>query len=188
MVATMVINKGIKLLTKSSGKCPASRTNLLSSKSVVPKLEASIYKSWSKKENRPKVAFKDHCIPKVEEKGRLITNPTMRFKCNVVGHIAINCPIERTLVFNEDFNGWIETNDDDFQEGIVDKDERTRVIGSRKRKGAFTHKRETKANNENVDNGMVAYMENALKIKFECFEDQEQVSKLLIILAVDKDY
>ncbi|KAI5664453.1 hypothetical protein M9H77_23776 [Catharanthus roseus] len=89
----------------------------------VPKPQASTYKIWSKKEDTPKVAFKDHSKPKVEEKGRLITNPTRSFKCNGVGHIAINYPTKRTLVFSGDLNSWIEKSDDDFQEGIVDKDE-----------------------------------------------------------------
>ncbi|KAI5668648.1 hypothetical protein M9H77_18501 [Catharanthus roseus] len=42
--------------------------------------------------------------------------------------------------------------------------------------GLFTSVRpkEIKANNGNVDNGMVFYTENALKIKFEGFKDQEQ--------------
>ncbi|KAI5682199.1 hypothetical protein M9H77_03427 [Catharanthus roseus] len=61
-----------------------SKTNLPSSMSVVLKPQASTYKSWSKKEDTPKVAFKDHSKPKMEEKGRLITNPTRCFKCNVV--------------------------------------------------------------------------------------------------------
>ncbi|KAI5676956.1 hypothetical protein M9H77_07906 [Catharanthus roseus] len=52
----------------------------------------------------------------VEEKEKFITNPTRCFKCNGVGHIAINCPTKRTLVFNEDLNGWIEKRDDDCQE------------------------------------------------------------------------
>ncbi|KAI5663909.1 hypothetical protein M9H77_23232 [Catharanthus roseus] len=60
------------------------------------------------KEDTPKVAFKDHSKPKVEEKEKLITNPTRCFKCNGVGHIAINCPTKRTLGFSEDLNGWIE--------------------------------------------------------------------------------
>ncbi|KAI5652243.1 hypothetical protein M9H77_29430 [Catharanthus roseus] len=73
-------------------------------------------------EDTPKVAFKYHSKPKVEEKGKLITIPTRCFKCNV-GHIAINCLTKRTLVFTEDLNGWIENSEDDFQEGIVDKDQ-----------------------------------------------------------------
>ncbi|KAI5653339.1 hypothetical protein M9H77_30526 [Catharanthus roseus] len=43
---------------------------------MVPKPQASTYKSWLKKEDTPKMAFKNHSKPKVEEKGRLITNPT----------------------------------------------------------------------------------------------------------------
>ncbi|KAI5668777.1 hypothetical protein M9H77_18630 [Catharanthus roseus] len=39
---------------------------------------------------------------------------------------------------------------------------------------ASVRPKKIKANNGNVDNGMVFYMENALKIKFEGFEDQEQ--------------
>ncbi|KAI5649356.1 hypothetical protein M9H77_35361 [Catharanthus roseus] len=83
---------------------------------------ASISRSWPKKEATPKVAFKDHSKSKEEKTGKLITNPTRCFKCNGVGHIAINFPTKRTLVFNEDLNGWIEKNDDDCKEGIVHKD------------------------------------------------------------------
>ncbi|KAI5677459.1 hypothetical protein M9H77_08409 [Catharanthus roseus] len=49
---------------------------------VMPKPKVSTYKSWQKKEDTPKVAFKDHSKPRVEEKGKLITNPTRCFKCN----------------------------------------------------------------------------------------------------------
>ncbi|KAI5676036.1 hypothetical protein M9H77_06986 [Catharanthus roseus] len=59
-----------------------SKANLLSSRSVVSKPQASTYKSWPKKEDKPKVAFKDHSMPKVEEKERLTTNPTRCFKWN----------------------------------------------------------------------------------------------------------
>ncbi|KAI5682541.1 hypothetical protein M9H77_03769 [Catharanthus roseus] len=82
----------------------------------VMKITSSTYKSLPKKEDTPKVAFKDHSKPKVEGKGRLITDPTGCFKCNGVGHNAINCPTKRTLVFSEDLNGWIEKSDDDCQE------------------------------------------------------------------------
>ncbi|KAI5658035.1 hypothetical protein M9H77_26828 [Catharanthus roseus] len=67
-----------------------SKTNISSSRSVVPKSQASTYKSWPKKEDTPKMAFKDHSKPKVEEKGRLVTNPTRCFKCIS----AINCLIK----------------------------------------------------------------------------------------------
>ncbi|KAI5672361.1 hypothetical protein M9H77_12725 [Catharanthus roseus] len=87
---------------------------------VVFKPQASTYKSWPNKEDIPKVAFKDDYKLKVEKKRRLITNPTRCFMCNSVGHIAINCPTKRTLVVSRDLNGWI---DEDFREGIVDKDE-----------------------------------------------------------------
>ncbi|KAI5671384.1 hypothetical protein M9H77_11748 [Catharanthus roseus] len=124
MEVAMVINKGIKLLIKSSG-------------SAVPKPQASTYRSWPKKEDNPKVAFKHRPKPKVEERGRLITNPTRSFNCNGVTHIAINCPTKRTLVFGEDLNCRIEKSDDDFQEGmkyvnILDEAcERNRVRESR---------------------------------------------------------
>ncbi|KAI5672392.1 hypothetical protein M9H77_12756 [Catharanthus roseus] len=65
---------------------------------VVPKPQASTYKSWPKKEDTPKVAFQDHSQHKVEEKGKLITNLTRCFKYNSVGHIAISCPTKRTLI------------------------------------------------------------------------------------------
>ncbi|KAI5664779.1 hypothetical protein M9H77_24102 [Catharanthus roseus] len=57
-----------------------SRTNLPSSRTVVFKPLMSTYKSWLKKYETPKVAFKDNSKPKVEEKGRLITNPTRCLK------------------------------------------------------------------------------------------------------------
>ncbi|KAI5677805.1 hypothetical protein M9H77_08755 [Catharanthus roseus] len=79
--------------------------------------------SWPKKEDTPKMVFQDHSKPKVEEKGRLITNPIRCFKCNGMGHIVINCPTKTTLVFSEDLNRWIEKSEDDCQEGIVDKEE-----------------------------------------------------------------
>ncbi|KAI5681902.1 hypothetical protein M9H77_03130 [Catharanthus roseus] len=81
---------------------------------VVPKPQESTHKSWPKKEDTPKVAFKDHSKPKVEEKGKLITNLTRCFKCNRLGHIAT----KRTFVFREDLNGWLEKSDDDCQEDI----------------------------------------------------------------------
>ncbi|KAI5667323.1 hypothetical protein M9H77_17176 [Catharanthus roseus] len=55
-----------------------SKTNLSSSRNVLPKPQASTYKSWPKKDDIPKVSFKDkdNSKLKVEEKGRLITNLT----------------------------------------------------------------------------------------------------------------
>ncbi|KAI5650491.1 hypothetical protein M9H77_36496 [Catharanthus roseus] len=67
------------------------------------------------------VAFKDHSKPKVEEKGNLITNPTRCFKCDGVGHIEINRPTKRTLVFNGDLNSWIEKSDDYCQDTLKSK-------------------------------------------------------------------
>ncbi|KAI5666873.1 hypothetical protein M9H77_16726 [Catharanthus roseus] len=75
-----------------------SKTNLPSSRSVVPIPQESTYKSLPKKEDTPKVAFKDPSKPNVEEKRRLITSLTRCFKYNSVGHIAINYPTKRTLV------------------------------------------------------------------------------------------
>ncbi|KAI5653830.1 hypothetical protein M9H77_31017 [Catharanthus roseus] len=66
-----------------------SKTNLPLSKNVMPKSQASTHKSWPKKEYTPKVAFKDHSKPKVEEKERLITNPTRCFKCNSVNVLIL---------------------------------------------------------------------------------------------------
>ncbi|KAI5667940.1 hypothetical protein M9H77_17793 [Catharanthus roseus] len=100
-----------------------SKTYLPSLRRMAPKPQASTSKSWPKKEDTFKVTFKDHSKPKVEEKGKLITNPTRYFKCNEVGHIAINYPTKRSLVFSEDLNDWIKKSDDDCQEGIVHKDE-----------------------------------------------------------------
>ncbi|KAI5667941.1 hypothetical protein M9H77_17794 [Catharanthus roseus] len=94
-----------------------------------PQVELSRHEAWHeenvwlKKEHTPNVAFKDHSKPKLEEKGRLITNPKRSFKCNGVRLIAINCPTKRTLVFSEDLNGWIKKSEDDCPEGIVDKEE-----------------------------------------------------------------
>ncbi|KAI5683017.1 hypothetical protein M9H77_04245 [Catharanthus roseus] len=68
------------------------------------------------KEDTPKLDFKDHSKPNVEEKRKLVTNTTRCFKCNAVGYIAINCPTKRTLVLSEDLNGWIDKSDNDFQE------------------------------------------------------------------------
>ncbi|KAI5658082.1 hypothetical protein M9H77_26875 [Catharanthus roseus] len=68
------------------------------------------------------VRWQDNPKTKVKERGRLITNPTGCFKRNGVGHIAINSPIERTLIFNEELNGWIESEKEDFQVDIVDKE------------------------------------------------------------------
>ncbi|KAI5657954.1 hypothetical protein M9H77_26747 [Catharanthus roseus] len=45
-----------------------------------------------------------------------------------------------------------------------------------------------KASNGNEDNGMVAYMEEALKNKFEEFGDQEETSKLFFICSISKDH
>ncbi|KAI5682180.1 hypothetical protein M9H77_03408 [Catharanthus roseus] len=75
-----------------------------------------------RKKIQPRVAFKDHSKPKLQEKGKLITNPTRCFKCNDGWHIAINFPTKRTLVFIEDLNCLIEKSDDDCKEWIVDKD------------------------------------------------------------------
>ncbi|KAI5664032.1 hypothetical protein M9H77_23355 [Catharanthus roseus] len=93
----------------------SSKTHLSSSRSVVPKPQESTYKDWPKKDKTHKVVFKDNSRPKVEEKSRLITNPTRCFKCNGWGHIAINCPTKRALVFCEDLNGWIKKDEDDCQ-------------------------------------------------------------------------
>ncbi|KAI5664393.1 hypothetical protein M9H77_23716 [Catharanthus roseus] len=115
MEATMVINKGIELSIKSSGRCQASRAKVIQmyslignenyivkvklvitefsgyalhwwervvTQSVVSKPQASTYKSRPKKEDTPKVTFKDNPKPK------------------------------RTLIFNED----------DFQDDNVDKE------------------------------------------------------------------
>ncbi|KAI5664590.1 hypothetical protein M9H77_23913 [Catharanthus roseus] len=43
-----------------------------------------------KKEYTPKVAFKGHFKPKVEEKGKLISNPTRCFSAMAWGHIALS--------------------------------------------------------------------------------------------------
>ncbi|KAI5652965.1 hypothetical protein M9H77_30152 [Catharanthus roseus] len=99
-----------------------SITTLPSSRNVVPKPQSSTYKSCPKKDEKPKVVFKDNSKPKVEEKGRLITNPTRSFKCDGVGHIAIKCPTKKTLVFCENLNGSIEKDEEDCQEENVEKE------------------------------------------------------------------
>ncbi|KAI5681993.1 hypothetical protein M9H77_03221 [Catharanthus roseus] len=96
-LATKIDNK-----RKRSG---CSKATLPSSRNMVPKPQTSTYKSWPKKNETPKVVFKDSSKPKVEEKARLVTNPTRCFKCNGVEHIAINCPTKSTLVFCEFLNG-----------------------------------------------------------------------------------
>lgn len=40
-----------------------------------------------------------------------------------MGHIVINCPTKRTLIFNEELNGWIEREEDDCQDDLVGKEE-----------------------------------------------------------------
>ncbi|KAI5652897.1 hypothetical protein M9H77_30084 [Catharanthus roseus] len=45
-----------------------------------------------------------------------------------------------------------------------------------------------KVSNGNEDNGMVAYMEKALKNKFEGFGDQGEASKLFSICSISKDH
>ncbi|KAI5676981.1 hypothetical protein M9H77_07931 [Catharanthus roseus] len=67
------------------------RDKALDKINVVSTPQASTSKSWPKREDTRKVAFKDHPKPNVGEKGRLITNPTRCFKCNGVGHIAVTC-------------------------------------------------------------------------------------------------
>ncbi|KAI5667341.1 hypothetical protein M9H77_17194 [Catharanthus roseus] len=72
----------LKKIENQKKRVGLSKTNLPSSRSVVSKPQASTYKSWPKKEDTPKVAFKDNPNPKVEGKRRLITNPTRCFNCN----------------------------------------------------------------------------------------------------------
>ncbi|KAI5676481.1 hypothetical protein M9H77_07431 [Catharanthus roseus] len=99
-----------------------SKTNLHFSRNVVPKPQASTYKSWPKKDKTAKVSSKDNPKSKVKEKGRLITSPTRCFKCNGVEHIDINFPIKRTLVFCEVLNCWIKKDEHDCQQDIVEKE------------------------------------------------------------------
>ncbi|KAI5653404.1 hypothetical protein M9H77_30591 [Catharanthus roseus] len=47
--------------------------------------------------------------------------------------------------------------------------------------------KELKASNGNEDNGMVVYMEEALKNKFEGFGDQGEASKFFSICSISKD-
>ncbi|KAI5653345.1 hypothetical protein M9H77_30532 [Catharanthus roseus] len=56
--------------------------------------------------------------------------------------------------------------------------------------GATTRARmkKLKASNRNEDNGMVAYIEKALKNKFEEFGDQGEASKLFSICSISKDH
>ncbi|KAI5667945.1 hypothetical protein M9H77_17798 [Catharanthus roseus] len=169
-------------------------------KNVVPTLEASTYKSWPKKEDTPKMAFKDHFKPKVEEKERLITNPTRCFKCNGMGHIAINFLAKKALVLSEDLNGWIEKSENGFQEG---EDFRMNLLEggaydvNRKSQaplklklGPLTRARmkKLKIHDANVDNRLVVYMEEALKNKLEGFEDKGKASKFLSICKITKDH
>lgn len=82
--------------------------------------QASTFKGWPKNDETPKVVLKDNSKHMVEEKERLITNPTRCFKCNGLRYIAIHCPTKRTLIFCEDLNGWIEKDEEESLENIVD--------------------------------------------------------------------
>ncbi|KAI5675751.1 hypothetical protein M9H77_06701 [Catharanthus roseus] len=80
-----------------------SKTNLPSSRSMVPKPQESTYKSCPKKEDTPKVAFKYRSKHKVEKKGTLITNPTRCFKCNGFWSLLTNVASTYLL---ENFRFW----------------------------------------------------------------------------------
>lgn len=57
-----------------------SKTTLPSSRNVVSKPQASTFKMWQKKDETPKIDFKDNIKPKVDKKVRLITNLSKCFK------------------------------------------------------------------------------------------------------------
>ncbi|KAI5677757.1 hypothetical protein M9H77_08707 [Catharanthus roseus] len=84
---------------------------------------------------------------------------------------------ERTLVFSEDLNGWIEKSEDDCQEGIIDKEE-----------SSEDQEIKLKIHNANKANGIVVFIEEALKNKLECFEAQGKASKLFSICSISKDH
>ncbi|KAI5648347.1 hypothetical protein M9H77_34352 [Catharanthus roseus] len=64
-------------------QCPReTKQNPISDRKGGPAV-TSTYMSWLKKEHTPKVAFKDHSKPKVEEKGMLITNARRVDECHL---------------------------------------------------------------------------------------------------------
>ncbi|KAI5682416.1 hypothetical protein M9H77_03644 [Catharanthus roseus] len=79
------------------------KSSLPSSRGIATKHQISTYKGWPKKNDTPKVPFKDNSKPKY----------------NGAGHI--NCPTKKTLIFCEDLNGWIEKDEEDCLEDIIDE-------------------------------------------------------------------
>ncbi|KAI5667558.1 hypothetical protein M9H77_17411 [Catharanthus roseus] len=80
------------------------KTSLPLFKRCCYKPQVSTYKGFPKKDDTPKVPFKDSYKPNMEEK-------------------AINYPTKKTLIFREDLNGWIEKDEDDCLEDIFDEKE-----------------------------------------------------------------
>ncbi|KAI5650412.1 hypothetical protein M9H77_36417 [Catharanthus roseus] len=52
----------------------------------------SNFKPWPKKEEAPRGTFQPPTKPKMEERGKIISNPPKCFKCNGVGHHASSWP------------------------------------------------------------------------------------------------
>ncbi|KAI5649945.1 hypothetical protein M9H77_35950 [Catharanthus roseus] len=82
------------------------------------KQPTSNFKPWPKKEEAPRGTFQSPTKQKMEERGKIISNPPKRFKCNYVGHYASSCPTKRALIFREDSNGLIEKEEDESGECV----------------------------------------------------------------------
>ncbi|KAI5671448.1 hypothetical protein M9H77_11812 [Catharanthus roseus] len=62
----------------------------------------SNFKPWPKKEEAPRGTFQ----------------PPTKPKCNGVRHYASSCLTKRALIFREDWNGWIEKEEDESGECV----------------------------------------------------------------------
>ncbi|KAI5653956.1 hypothetical protein M9H77_31143 [Catharanthus roseus] len=67
----------------------------------------SNFKPWLNKEEAPRSTFQPPTKPKMEERGKIISNPPKYCKYNGVGHHASSCPTKRALTFREDLK-WLD--------------------------------------------------------------------------------